>query len=154
MLISENPGSSRKQAASTPGSKFISPHGSFHCCWGGGHDFCLLSKKAADHGKDHWPSQPFPPPPQHTHSSVLHKPLKTHTCYWDEGTSASGFSASFLTKQGHLSVQAQVSGWGSLPICAWKQSLFPAPSYSPRWARGQVLLFSGDQNASLAEPSF
>lgn len=52
------------------------------------------------------------------------------------------------------SVQAQVHGWGSVPICAWKQNLFPAPSYSPRWARGQVLLFSGDQNASLAEPGF
>lgn len=43
MLISENPGSSRKQAASTPGSKFMSPHGSFCCCWGGGREGGMIS---------------------------------------------------------------------------------------------------------------
>lgn len=151
MLVSENPGASRKRVAWTAGSKFLSPHGGSAASVAArveGCDSCLRSKRqAADHGKDHWPSQASPLSIPHTLPYA--NPLRHTEAVKTEKTSASEFSVSSLTKQGQPFKHRSVAEFACQFV---PRNRVPTQLPPPRPGEqdGQALPFSGDQNASLA----
>lgn len=121
----------------------MSPHGSFCCCWGGVGGGMISVFRAKKKHQTLKGSLAFPAPALPSPAYPLLSPTQTlkdthmllrwrHICLLD-------FLHLFWQCRGICSS----SGWGSVPICAWKQNPSPAPLTHPDEREDKSCCFLG-----------